>query len=303
MASQPAVDLLYSDDGSSDVQTPLAASPPGPEQPAAAAGARAFLLHVTGEKILQRPKVSLSALGVVALVSLGAVAYHVFEGLSWIDSIYLSVSVVTTVGLVIVPRTGAGRIFTALLNASSLGLGVLLLVEIADWRRERWRGRIKAIVLAAGGASSPVFSSRALDAAALFAAAAPAVLGTAALLQWLEGWPWYAEAVYVCFTAATGLGLGDLEPTRPVSRLVFAAYLLWAMGATLHLLGLAGTGLHEAMRGVASGGGVQQHSCGGTGGGGGGGGAASLEPQSHGHAAGGRGGKVHRPSLATVTVR
>jgi voltage-gated potassium channel Kch len=50
-----------------------------------------------------------------ALIVIGAVAYRLLEGWSWVDSIYFSVIAVTTVGFGdITPSTDASKIFTVI---------------------------------------------------------------------------------------------------------------------------------------------------------------------------------------------
>lgn len=74
------------------------------------------------------------------MLMIGTLTYMHLENLSLVDALYLTTGVITTVGLVVVPRTMAGRAFTAIFNFLSLGLGVLLLTEIAEARRGWTRG-------------------------------------------------------------------------------------------------------------------------------------------------------------------
>ena len=191
-----------------------------------------------------RPLV-LNAASVAFLMLLGTIVYHAVEGLSWVDSLYLACSVVTTVGLGDGPQTALGKAFTIIYNIASLGLGVLLLADIADFRRERWRRTLRT----AG------FSGLAHDIVALLVATVPAVLGAAVILQWLEGWA-FDEALYFTLVTATGLGLGTLEPQQPEARLFFVCYMFLVMGAALHLLGALGNALHEGLSEAAADGGI-----------------------------------------------
>jgi hypothetical protein len=169
------------------------------------------------------------------LFVVGALAYQYLEGLSAIDSMYLSAGVITTVGLVIVPVTPAGRVFTAVFNVASLGLGALYLAEVAESRRT-WVRR----VFRRGGAAPTL----AWDVGLLAFGAVPPILVATAVFSWLEGWS-APESFYFSLITATGLGMGDVEPKQPLSRLLFTFYVFSTMGVALALLGSVGTLLHE----------------------------------------------------------
>ena len=60
-----------------------------------------------------------------AVLSLGTVVYHYLENWSWLDSIYFSVTTLTTVGLGdLSPQTNAGKIFTIFYII--IGIGIIL---------------------------------------------------------------------------------------------------------------------------------------------------------------------------------
>ena len=143
--------------------------------------------------------VSIKTIAVAALFFIGTVAYRFTERLSWIDSMYCTTGVLTTVGQVIVPRSAAGRLFTAVFNLLSLGITVLFIMEVADARRDATR---KALRHRAGLGGS----STRLEVIVLCAATVPTVLGMAALLMLTEGWSSYAEALYFCIITASGEG-------------------------------------------------------------------------------------------------
>ena len=71
---------------------------------------------------------------------LGSIVYHFIEKLSWLDSIYLSVITLSTVGYGdITPKTSAGKIFTMFYIL--IGIGIIatlanLLIKRAAFRRE-----------------------------------------------------------------------------------------------------------------------------------------------------------------------
>lgn len=56
-------------------------------------------------------------------LGIGVLFYHFTEGLSWIDAIYFCVVTLATVGYGdIVPRTTAGKLFTAVYILSGIGI-------------------------------------------------------------------------------------------------------------------------------------------------------------------------------------
>jgi hypothetical protein len=125
-------------------------------------------------------------------------------------------------------------------NVLSLGLGVLVLTEIADSRRAWTTGR-----LARGfGPDKPPQPQPSLagDTRVLLAVVLPTLFAGTVAFAALEGWS-LPESFYFCLTAASGLGMGDLEPRLPLTRLAFCAYLWLIMGAMLALLGSVGYAL------------------------------------------------------------
>ncbi|TGC09144.1 potassium channel family protein [Methanolobus halotolerans] len=76
-------------------------------------------------KMLKEPEFrSLLTLVIITLV-LGTVVYHNIEGWRWLDSLYFSVIVLTTIGFGdFAPTTDIGKIFTVIYVF--LGLGILL---------------------------------------------------------------------------------------------------------------------------------------------------------------------------------
>lgn len=140
---------------------------------------------------------SLKTLAVAALFALGTVVYRWTERLTWVDAAYCTTGVLTTVGQVIVPTTPAGRAFTALFNLASMGVTVLFIMEIADGRRDAARRALRR----GGGLAG---ASNRMEVLVLLAATVPPVVVMAAVLQYLEGWHSYAEALYFCIITASG---------------------------------------------------------------------------------------------------
>ena len=75
---------------------------------------------------LTLPVELLIAFGILVVVwAIGAVFYHVVEGLSYVDALYFTAITLTTVGYGdFAPQTDAGKIFTALY--AFVGIGIFL---------------------------------------------------------------------------------------------------------------------------------------------------------------------------------
>ncbi len=75
-------------------------------------------------------------LAAVSLLAIGTVAYHWFEGWSWVDSLYFSAVTLTTVGYGdLSPTTDAAKLFTVLYIVS----GVTVIVTYLNARLLRRR--------------------------------------------------------------------------------------------------------------------------------------------------------------------
>ena len=82
--------------------------------------------------------------GVVYLVILvlisGMIFYHTAEGWNWLDSLYFSVTTLTTVGLGdLSPKTDAGKAFTIVYILVGLGILAGFLTMMAQKQQERGR--------------------------------------------------------------------------------------------------------------------------------------------------------------------
>lgn len=171
-------------------------------------------------------RVSPSQVLSVSLLLLGTVVYHILERWSWLDSFYASTGVLTTVGIVMVPHTSRGRWFTSLLNVASLGVAGMWISEISEGKRS-WARRVFRL-----GSMQPTPTQDALVHAALVV---PPLLAASTAFAYLEGWGGW-ESLYFTLTCSTGLGMGDVEPLQPTSRLLFSLYLLWVMGNAMECL-------------------------------------------------------------------
>ena len=79
-----------------------------------------------------RPRVTLSALLLAAILAVGTLGYRLIEGARWWDSFYMTVITLTTVGYgEVFPLSRAGEAFTVALLATGLGLILLVATEVA----------------------------------------------------------------------------------------------------------------------------------------------------------------------------
>jgi hypothetical protein len=203
----------------------------------------------TGARMVCGGAVPLSLLAVGGLYAVGIACYMALEGMGFLDAAYLTTGVITTVGLVLVPRTPLGRAFTGLFNIASLGLGVMLLTDVAEWRRSwarAWMQRWAPVQRPGAAASKNALVW--FEVAVLAAAAVPALCAATLVFHVIEGWP-LGESLYFSLITASGLGMGDVEPRQWPSRVVFIAYLWVTMGVTLGLLGTLG---HLALEWMAT---------------------------------------------------
>jgi hypothetical protein len=214
--------------------------------------------------------VSPAGAAALGLFALGAVVLARLDRLSPVDALYASAGVVSCVGVVARPGSATSRLFVALLNAASLGVGAAAIGEIGEARvaaaREllahRSRGGRSAVAGAGAGAGAV---ARGAELRALLLWALP-LLGAGALaFAWLEDWP-LGSALYVAFTCASGLGFSEgLELSSWRAKLFFVAWIAPTMSVTLGLLSLAGTAVRGAVEAALSGGGKGRGSGGGGG--------------------------------------
>ena len=77
---------------------------------------------------------------VIFLLISGMIFYHTAEGWTWLDSLYFSVTTLTTVGLGdFSPKTDAGKAFTIVYILVGLGILAGFLTMVAQKQQERGR--------------------------------------------------------------------------------------------------------------------------------------------------------------------
>ena len=122
-----------------------------------------------------------------------------------------------------VPVTPIGRAFTALLNVLSLGVAGLWISEISEGRHSWIRS-----VFRLSSAKTSLLQDFLLQMTLVI----PPLFAASLAFTYLEGWG-FLESVYFTLTCTTGLGMGDVEPLQPSSRVLFSLYLLWVMGSCM----------------------------------------------------------------------
>lgn len=77
-------------------------------------------------------------LGIALVLAFGTLGYRLIEGWSWLDSLYMTVITVSTVGLTEVhPPTEVGKLFTVILILSGVGVMAYCLTRIAEFMFQR----------------------------------------------------------------------------------------------------------------------------------------------------------------------
>lgn len=95
---------------------------------------------IVQEHLIIRRNLRMVAVGALLLLVLGAVFYHIFEQLAWLDAFYFCTITLTTVGYGdITPHTPQGKLFTMFYVL--IGVGVIatfanLLLKNAVIKRE-----------------------------------------------------------------------------------------------------------------------------------------------------------------------
>ncbi|MDF7823994.1 potassium channel protein [Pontiellaceae bacterium B12227] len=77
-------------------------------------------------------------LGIILVLLFGTIGYRVVEGWDWLDSFYMTVITVSTVGITEVhPLSDAGRLFTSLLIFGGVGVMAYSLTRLAEFMFQR----------------------------------------------------------------------------------------------------------------------------------------------------------------------
>ena len=212
-----------------------------------AEGAAAPRLTMLRESRSSSRLLSPSALLCAVLLLVGTAGYKALEGWPLLDCAYAAVGVLTTMGIVVNPRTHSSRLFTAVLNMLSLGVMSVFLGEVSDARRAYAR---RALRLSGGGGGGGAPSPLA-EAAAYGAAAVVPLAAATAFFSVVEGWS-VREAAFVAFASATGLGLADAAPATDAGKVAMSLYLVANMGVTLTFMSVVGHVLVGAASGPAA---------------------------------------------------
>jgi voltage-gated potassium channel len=84
--------------------------------------------------LTSRARIRLGLAAVGAAIAIGTIAFHLLEGWSIVDSLYVTAQTVTTVGFGdIAPRTFFGRVFATLFMMVSVGIVLYALTSTVQW--------------------------------------------------------------------------------------------------------------------------------------------------------------------------
>src|SRR5688500_11969581 len=80
-----------------------------------------------------RRKLFNASLAIILMILIGTVGFHFIEKLTWLESVYVAVQTVTTVGYGdLPPKTAEGRIFAALFILFGVGTVLYALTVLAQ---------------------------------------------------------------------------------------------------------------------------------------------------------------------------
>ena len=78
-----------------------------------------------------KPKLVGAIIIIGLLLLVGTVFYYYVEGWSWIDSLFFSVSYITTAGhATLVPLTDIGKLFTSIYLLVGVSIGLYILIDV-----------------------------------------------------------------------------------------------------------------------------------------------------------------------------
>jgi len=94
--------------------------------------------------VLERRGFFIALAAVLTLTGVGVVGYRLIEGYSWLDSAYMTVNALSTVGFgEVAPLSRAGKLFTTILIV--VGFGIVLTV-VGIWARSILEGEIQTLL-------------------------------------------------------------------------------------------------------------------------------------------------------------
>jgi len=83
------------------------------------------------------------AISVIVVLAIGTLFYHYFEGWRYIDSLYFSTIVLTTIGLGdFTPKTDIGKIFTIIYALAGIGIILTVVTHFAQTRLKSLERRL-----------------------------------------------------------------------------------------------------------------------------------------------------------------
>jgi Ion channel len=185
--------------------------------------------------------------------------YFVEPNFSLLDSLYLSVGVMTTVGMFIHPSTFSGRWYTVMLSILSFGVTANYFQDLAISRVQFFNSYLK--INRRKSNDSVLFSSSnnkvssGYDVDVLISLAVynfVLISITALVVTFTETDYRYLDSLYLCLTLATSVGTADLEPSGQVTKIVLILYLYFSCNITLFLLSNFGTYFGEQFESYTS---------------------------------------------------
>jgi len=78
-----------------------------------------------------KPKLVGAVLVIGLMIAIGTIFYYYIENWSWIDSLFFSISYITTAGhATMVPLTDIGKLFTSVYLLVGVSIGLYILIDV-----------------------------------------------------------------------------------------------------------------------------------------------------------------------------